>query len=86
MLSKGLFFPYVVSLCFVCRYLCFRLFTVKATAKQPALYIDKDFTVYMAMDMSGAHKNCASLTVEPGELLGFNLGEIQRAGPVSKCL
>lgn len=62
-----------------------RLFTVKATAKQPALYIDNNFTVYMTMDMSGVHKNCASLTLEPGELLGFNLGEIQRGGPASKC-
>jgi hypothetical protein len=60
-----------------------RLFTVKATPKLPALYVMKDWTIYMGMDTSatGVHKNLSSLTLEPCELLGFNIGEIQRSGP-----
>ena len=65
-----------------------RLFTVKATPKLPALYIMKDWTIYMAMDTSatGVHKSLSSLTLEPCELLGFNIGEIQRSGPLVVCL
>jgi len=61
-----------------------RLFTVKATPKLPALYVMKDWTIYMGMDTSanGVHKNLSSLTLEPCELLGFNIGEIQRSGPL----
>ena len=61
-----------------------RLFTVKATPKLPALYITKDWAIYMGMDTSatGVHKNLSSLTLEPCELLRFNIGEIQCSGPL----
>ena len=53
---------------------------MKAVPKLPALYIMKDYSIYMAMDMDGAHKTMASLSLTPCELLGFNVGEIQKTG------
>jgi len=53
---------------------------VKVVPKLPALYICKDYSIYMAMDVDGPHKNLASLALSPCELLGFNVGEIQRSG------
>ena len=53
---------------------------MKAVAKLPAIYIRKDFSVFIAMDMSGHHKNLASLEISCCELLGFNVGDVQQTG------